>query len=381
MSVKPDFIFHPFEIAFCGFSNSGKTTLISRIVSLLSEQYTIGYYKHGCHHFDIDRRGKDSHVVRQSGATAVMLSDPEKHALIGLGAQDPLLMQASLLHVDFLIIEGLKELSMPKMVVVDRDFKILELLENKAITNVAALVTPDPAAIPDTFGFPVFQRDSTEEIAGFILNYFHGKISSTPVFGLVLAGGKSRRMGKDKALLTYHTQNQLVHTAKMLGKQCKQVYLSCRPDQQALYRKYGFPLMVDSYLDMGPLGGLLSAQRLFPDVSWLVAACDLPFLDHPLLSELAAKRNPFSFATAYRQSKTEMPEPLCAIYEPKSRLPLILRHASGNHSLKSFLEDYPIHYLSVENPHSLRNINDPEEKQQAENILEKEMTSWRGEQP
>ena len=50
----------------------------TQIVSLLSERYTIGYYKHGCHHFDIDREGKDSFVVRQSGASVVMVSDPEK---------------------------------------------------------------------------------------------------------------------------------------------------------------------------------------------------------------------------------------------------------------------------------------------------------------
>ena len=59
---------HPFQVAFCGFSNSGKTTLMSRLVSSLKNRYAIGYYKHGCHHLDIDREGKDSSVVRESGA-------------------------------------------------------------------------------------------------------------------------------------------------------------------------------------------------------------------------------------------------------------------------------------------------------------------------
>ena len=365
----PDFTFHPFEIACCGHSNSGKTTLISRIVSLLSERYAIGYYKHGCHRFDIDREGKDSFVVRQSGASAVIVSDPEKNALISNGTPNPLLMQTSLLHVDFLVVEGLKELPLPKLVVVDNDLKIVDLLEKKALTNVVALVAPDPAAVPETFGVPVFQRDDINEIADCIINRFLDKASRKPILGLVLAGGKSSRMGKDKALLTYHTQNQLIHTAKMLEKQCEQVYISCRTGQRTAYRKYGFPLIVDSYPDIGPLAGLLSAQRLFPDASWLVAACDLPFMDHSLLSELAAKRNPFSFATAYRQNTEGKPEPLCAIYEPKSRLPLIMRHAAGNNSLMSFLEDFPIHYLSVKDPQSLQNVNEPIEQLQAEKIL------------
>ena len=369
MSIKPDVAFHPFEIAFCGFSNTGKTTLVSRLVSFLGKNYSIGYYKHGCHRLDIDREGKDTDVVRQSGATAIALSDPEKHALISRGTPDPLLMQTSLLNVDFLIVEGLKELPLPKMVVVDPDLKILDLLEKKVLTNVVALVAPDPAAVPETLGVPVFQRDDINEIANCIINRFLDKVSRKPVPGLVLAGGKSSRMGKDKALLTYHTQNQLIHTAKMLEKQCEQVYISCRTGQQAAYRKYGFPLIVDSYPDIGPLGGLLSAQRLFPDASWLVAACDLPFMDHSLLSELAAKRNPFSFATAYRQNTEGKPEPLCAIYEPKSRLPLIMRHAAGNNSLMSFLEDFPIHYLSVKDLQSLQNVNEPTEQLQAEKIL------------
>ena len=365
MNIKPDVTFHPFEIAFCGFSNTGKTTLVSRLVSLLSKSYSVGYYKHGCHRFDIDRDGKDSAVVRQSGATAVVLSDPEKHALIGLGDPGSLMLQTGLLHVDFLLVEGLKELPLPKLVLVDRDRKILDLIEKKAVTNVAALVAEDPEAVPPHQNLPVLQRDDIQGIAGFIMDFFYHNIKTKPVFGLVLAGGKSRRMGQDKALLTYHAQSQIAHTAKMLLKRCSQVYLSCRADQQSSYRKYDFPLVVDSYPDIGPLGGLLSAQRLFPEASWLVAACDLPFMDHSLLNDLTQKRNPFSFATAYRHPEGGKPEPLCAIYEPKSRVPLILRHAVGNNSLRSFLEDFPIHYLSVKNPCCLQNINTPDQRLQA----------------
>lgn len=359
----PDVTFHPFEIAFCGFSNSGKTTLISRLVSLFSESYSVGYYKHGCHRFDIDREGKDSFVVRQSGARAVMVSDPEKHALISTGSSDLLLEKTGLLHVDFLLVEGLKELALPKLVLIDHDHKILDLLANKTLKNVIALVTADPASIPDTYGFPVFHRDRIEDIAAYILAFFHSTVTRRPLFGLVLAGGKSERMGEDKALLAYHTQVQIQHTATMLLKQCKEVYLSCRSDQQSSYGKYGIPLMLDGYLDIGPLGGLLSAQQRFPDASWLVTACDLPFLDHSLISELTAERNPFSFATAYRHADRK-PEPLCTLYEPKSRLPLLLRHATGNNSLRSFLEDSPIHYLSVKDPRYLHNINTPEERKQ-----------------
>lgn len=363
MNITPDVTFHPFEIAFCGFSNSGKTTLISRLISLFSKSYSVGYYKHGCHRFDIDREGKDSFVVSQSGATTVMLSDPERHALVSNAGSDPLLEKTGLLHADFLLVEGLKELPLPKLVVVDRDHRILDLLGKKTLKNVIALIAPDPASIPDAYGLPVFHRDRTEEIAEFILTFFHGMVSNRQLFGLVLAGGESKRMGEDKALLTYHTEVQIEHTAAMLLKHCKEAYLSCRYDQQNSYSKYGIPLVPDSYLGIGPLGGLLSAQKRFPEASWLVTACDLPFLDHTLLGELVVERNPFSFATAYHHAGRK-PEPLCTIYEPKSRLPLIFRHATGNNSLRSFLEDSRIHYLSIKDPRSLHNINTPEERKQ-----------------
>jgi len=372
MNSRSDNTFHPFEIAFCGYSNSGKTRLISRLVSQLSRRFTIGYYKHGCHSFDIDRQGKDSSIVRESGASIVMLSDPQKHALIGSFAPDPLLTQTSLLAVDMLMVEGLKELPLPKIIVVDKKLSILELIHSKAVTHVVALVAPEPAAIPDFHGYPIFHRDNIDGIADFIVNRFLGIVSGKPAFGLVLAGGKSRRMGADKALLTYHTRNQLIHTAEMMGHHCQKVYFSCRAEQEDIYRDFGFPLITDSYLDIGPLGGLLSAQREFPETSWLVCACDLPFIDHALLHELVRQRDPFAFATSYRHKDTKAPEPLCTIYEPKSRLPLILRHGAENNSLRSFLQDFPIHYLSVKDPLRLQNINTPEEQIQASRSLSEE---------
>lgn len=369
MNIKPDVSFHPFEIAFCGFSGTGKTTLVSRLVSFLGKNYSIGYYKHGCHRFDIDREGKDSNVVRQSGATTVMLSDPEKHALLGRDNPGPLLMKCGMLHVDFLLVEGLKELPLPKLVLVDRDMKILDLINKNAVANVIALVAENPELIPAPMNLRVFQRDDIEGIAGFIMDFFYRRINRKPLFGLVLAGGKSSRMGQDKALIAYHEENQIVQTTKMLLKHCPRVYVSCRPDQQSPYRKYDIPLVTDSYLDIGPLGGLLSAQRLFPETPWLVTACDQPFLEHSFLEELTQKRNPFSFATAYRHHNSKKPEPLCTIYEPKSRAPLLLRHAAGSNSLRSFLEEFPIHYLSVKEPCCLQNVNTPEERLHALNTI------------
>ena len=363
--------FHPFEIAVCGFSNTGKTTLISRLTALLKERYAIGYFKHGCHRFDIDHEGKDSAVIRKAGASTVMISDPHQHALIADGPPDPLKVQSALDHLDMLLVEGLKEIPLPKIILAGPDEKILDLMQQGIVSNVKAIVVVDHTMQDRyrTFGLPVFHRDNISALAAFIEGYFLSRIERHPLYGLVLAGGISSRMKQDKALLTYHESNQLVHTAKLLLKHCQRVFISCRHDQQKEYSSFGFPLIIDRYIDIGPMAGLLSAQHHHPATPWLVAACDLPLLDHKSVGRLASGRVPWKSATAFRHESTGKTEPLCAIYEPKSRLKLLEMHARGSNSLKSFLRNAPVHYLSLTDPECLQNINDPVDKAAAEQLL------------
>ncbi|MBF0587360.1 bifunctional molybdenum cofactor guanylyltransferase MobA/molybdopterin-guanine dinucleotide biosynthesis adaptor protein MobB [Prosthecochloris sp. N3] len=365
MHTIEDYRFHPCELAFCGLSGSGKTTLITRLMAMLSRRHLVGYFKHGCHHFDIDRKGKDSDSARRAGARCVMISDPEKHALVADGKPDDLWARLTLQNMDMLLIEGLKELPVQKIVLIDHKEEITALLRAGKLASVRALVIPEANRVKEysSFGVPVFHRDSVEEIAGFIEQLFHRQIAARPLFGLVLTGGESRRMGTDKALIRYHETNQLVHTATMLLSHCNQVFISCRPEQQHTYKRFGFPLIVDRYRDIGPLAGVLSAQQLYPASSWMVVSCDLPQLDPQTLQKLASERKPLCHATAFRHPRSAQPEPLCAVYEPKSHSRLLLNHSVGSNSLKAFLQQHHVHYLSVENPEALDNINEPDERE------------------
>ncbi len=363
--------FHPCELAICGYSNTGKTTLISRLISELRQQYTIGYFKHGCHHFELDHEGKDSAVVKKAGASTVMIADPRQHAFIANGVADPLVVRSALDHLDMLLVEGLKELPLPKIILAGPDDTLLELMKKSIVSNVKAIVVHDHARKEQclSFGLPVFHRDSISDIAAFIERFFLDRIHQHPLYGLVLAGGRSSRMMQDKALLTYHESNQLVHTANLLLEHCSRVFISCRHDQLSEYSSFGFPLIIDRYLDIGPSAGLLSAQHHHPGTPWLVAACDLPLLDRNSIDRLASGRSPWKSATAFRHESTGESEPLCAIYEPKSRLRLLEMHALGRNSLKSFLRNAPVHYLSLSDPGCMENINDPEAKKAAEQVL------------
>ena len=158
-------LFHPFEIAFCGYSGSGKTTLIAALIRHFSARLSIGYYKHGCHRFNIDCEGKDSWTVKEAGALTVMISDPDKKALV-TQQTGPFfhLEQQAFSGLDMLFVEGLKELPLPKIILVDRERKILDLVGTASITNVAALIVADDKALDSGFGIPVLHRDHINDM-------------------------------------------------------------------------------------------------------------------------------------------------------------------------------------------------------------------------
>lgn len=136
------------------------------------------------------------------------------------------------------------------------------------------------------------------------------------LYGLVLAGGKSTRMGSDKGLITYHTIPQQEHLYKLLEHTCENVFLSVREEQQSIMDNH-FNVIVDQNEYRGPFNGILSAHKPYPDVAWLVLACDLPLIDLEALKNLADSRNQKKLATSYATKKTNLPEPLITIWEPE----------------------------------------------------------------
>jgi molybdopterin-guanine dinucleotide biosynthesis protein A/molybdopterin converting factor small subunit len=191
----------------------------------------------------------------------------------------------------------------------------------------------------------------------------------TPIYALVLAGGRSTRMRRDKATLTYHGQTQLEWAVSLLQPHAERVFVSVRPDQVSDPIRARFDQVVDTQNDLGPIAGIMAAQAKHPGVAWLVVACDLPFLDHGTLATLIAARQPQRLATAYRSSHDVLPEPLCAIYEPASREPLIAYVASAKNCPRKFLIKSDVHLIDEPNPHALDNVNTPDEYGSAVAVL------------
>src|SRR3990170_8724685 len=132
-----------------------------------------------------------------------------------------------------------------------------------------------------------------------------------PLFGLVLAGGASTRMQRDKAAIEYHGQSQLQWTFHLLSRVCAATFVSVRPDQREEPTRAHLPQIIDRQPGIGPLAGICAALLAHPKAAWLVVACDLPFLDERTLRHLIEHRDPGKLATAYRSSHDSLPEPLC----------------------------------------------------------------------
>lgn len=181
-----------------------------------------------------------------------------------------------------------------------------------------------------------------------------------PLRGLVLAGGKSVRMGTDKGLITYHGKPQREYVADLLAPYCTEVFISCRPDQTHEMAA-PYQALPDSFLDLGPYSAILSAFRAFPDSAWLVVACDLPLLNGETLAFLAANRNSANMATAFHSPDNEFPEPLIAIWEPKSYQTLLQFLAQGYSCPRKVLINNNVHLLQAPDNRTLTNVNTPEE--------------------
>ncbi len=189
-----------------------------------------------------------------------------------------------------------------------------------------------------------------------------------PVWGLVLAGGHSRRMGCDKAAISVHGVPQARHAYDLLRSVTGKAFVSVRPDQHGVAALKDLPAIDDGYESAGPIGGVLSAMEAHPGVAWLVLACDLPFADARGIRTLLMSRDPHRQGTAFMASDGHF-EPLFAIYEPSLREPLRARFESGLSSLREALGDADVRLLCPPEDRMLFNINTPDDLAAAERLL------------
>lgn len=154
-------------IAIIGRSNSGKTTLIEKIVTHFTQKgYRIAVVKHTHHNFDIDHPGKDSYRFKEAGAHSVVLLNNEKFVLVSDidNTLPPFEMVRKHIHdeTDLIIAEGFKGLDIPMIEVIGDSPE--PPLYTKGIENISAIVTDKNPEIE----LQHFRRDDIENICNYI---------------------------------------------------------------------------------------------------------------------------------------------------------------------------------------------------------------------
>lgn len=185
--------------------------------------------------------------------------------------------------------------------------------------------------------------------------------------GLVLAGGRSTRMGTDKAALVHPDGRTLARrTVDLLDDAgCESIVLSLRHDQEippglADHSQVTIARDPEGGSE-GPLAGMLAAMRLRPDADWLVLACDLPRLDLETLVHLIDSRLPGELFLSYRSEFDGLPEPLCALYAAGA-LPIIEQaRANDLRCPRKVLIRNDCRLLEPVTPRALENANTPED--------------------
>ena len=267
--------------------------------------------------------------------------------------------------MDAVIVNGNHYPASRQIVIIDPRKRESLLRRENQLTKIDIVVASSPDEVYDfvkermSDDTIIIHPEEAERISEFLLNEVRQNLP--PLKALVLAGGKSKRMGVDKSTINYHGKPQQLHVAELCQSLGIESYISKQIGFDASNIQ-SFPVIKDRMEGMGPFGAILSAMMDDPDAAWLVLACDLPNLDIDLIKGLIQHRNTSRYATTYKASTKEFPEPLITIYEPKSYHRFLSFLSIGYACPRKVVINSDVEILNLENESLIENVNTPEEK-------------------
>ncbi|MBL8231707.1 MAG: molybdenum cofactor guanylyltransferase [Bryobacterales bacterium] len=179
--------------------------------------------------------------------------------------------------------------------------------------------------------------------------------------GYVLAGGRSSRMGRDKALLPFESGTLLEHMAQVVRQAAGNVTL-VGPTER--YAHLGIRIIEDHWPGCGPLAGI-HAALLDSMAEWaLIVACDLPFLRPDLLSWMLTLTSSRDEDVLLATLDGVRPEPLCGLYRKRAAEVVGMALEAGNFKVTNALAPLRVTMLPVADTRQLVNVNTPAEWQE-----------------
>jgi len=183
---------------------------------------------------------------------------------------------------------------------------------------------------------------------------------------VIFAGGKSSRMGSDKALLPFDGYSSLSqYQYEKLRKIFKTVYISAKHD------KFDFspPLIEDKYKQSSPLVGLVSIFETIDENEVFILSVDAPMVEKEIIEHLYQTASSDQNADAIIANSPQGLEPLCGIYR-RSITPLAKEFLElNNHKLVALLSKSKSLYHFFDSCEAFLNINHPSEYEQAKKLF------------
>jgi molybdopterin-guanine dinucleotide biosynthesis protein A len=336
-------------IAVGGYSGSGKTTLIEgALTELKKDGLYVGVLKQTGHHrLDLDREGKDTDRFFRAGAEIVLASDahqgfaryPQKNADL----RDALRRFPS--GLDLILIEGFRDSTLPGV----------WIEKGKRGKKDSARMTQSRK---------VLYREEPGYLEQF-LAYVHATLqmshSERPLRAGLLIGGKSRRMGRPKALLRVKGETLMEKSVgTLLSVAGGAVLLGSGEVPVSLETVLRIP---DAPGVTGPMAGMLGAFRWDPRSAWIISAVDMPLMEKSAWRWLLGQRQPGAWAVLPRIPGRRYVETTGGCYEP-----MIFDHieslaARGKVELQEIARHPKVLTPRVPDAiaHAWKNVNTPEE--------------------
>lgn len=179
------------------------------------------------------------------------------------------------------------------------------------------------------------------------------------LYGLILCGGKSSRLGKSKYNIRKDGVELYTWWTNVLGRVCVKTYVSCQSSQKT---EIDHPnLILDEFVHAGPLEGIYKAFQLHKTVNWLVIACDLVYAEYPDINTLVTSNEENNDGICYENLETGDPFPLMTIYNSKIYSLLKKEYHSDLKSPKRLLMHSNIKKIKPSDSIILKGINTPED--------------------
>ena len=340
--------YHPNEIGIYGTDCSSISQLVQSCIAELKEFH--------CLYVDADHSNTSDHAMSQNKEKQF-----HSHFAEGIQHQDNLLKSNA---ADVVFVNG-NHYPADKQIVVINPAKEASLKRRlDQLDSIQAVIIRESEDEIFTF-LREKMTDSTliirEQNISELHNTIRNSITTPPLKALILAGGKSQRMGHDKSEINYHGKSQSEYMHDLCVACGLDTYYSRAHDDAS----DSVQVIKDRFVNMGPLGAICTAFMKDRHSAWLVIACDMPFVNQEAIERIIEARNPSHYATSYSKSMDVFPEPTFTIYEPKSYQRMMEFISLGYTCPRKVLINSDIKKVVATDEKILSNINTPEEKEEA----------------